>query len=66
MNTRRNTDMRRFGQMLALLCLCGIPQLAGAGTAPPVPTGPLDAVNRQGGLLHDGQLGQQPAAGQVR
>ena len=44
MNTRRNTGMRRFGQMLALLCACGIPQLAGAGTAPPIPTGPLDAA----------------------
>ncbi len=31
--------------MLALLCLCSIPHLAGAGTAPPIPTGPLDAVN---------------------
>ncbi|MCK7493075.1 MAG: hypothetical protein MZW92_17480 [Comamonadaceae bacterium] len=34
--------------MLGLLCVCGIPQLAGAGTAPAVPTGPLDAANSTG------------------
>ncbi|MBL0225461.1 MAG: hypothetical protein IPQ16_07750 [Geobacteraceae bacterium] len=30
----------RFGLMLALLCLMSVPQLAGAGTALSIPTGP--------------------------
>ncbi len=43
MKTRRMMDGWRFGLMLALLCLCSIPQLAGA--VPAIPTGPHDAVN---------------------
>jgi FtsP/CotA-like multicopper oxidase with cupredoxin domain len=34
-------QLRGFG--LVLICLCGVPQFAAAGTARPIPTGPLDA-----------------------
>jgi len=43
MKTRTAMDRWRFGLMLALLCICSIPGLAGA--VPAIPTGPLDAVN---------------------
>ncbi|HBA72863.1 MAG TPA: hypothetical protein DCZ63_11955, partial [Geobacter sp.] len=33
----------RYGLMLVLLCICSISGIAGAGTAPPIPIGPLDA-----------------------
>ncbi|HWR91403.1 MAG TPA: hypothetical protein VN300_03220, partial [Desulfobacterales bacterium] len=45
MNTRKTKVVGRFGRMLGLLCICAIPQLAGAGNVPAVPTGPHDAVN---------------------
>ncbi|MBC7962608.1 MAG: multicopper oxidase domain-containing protein, partial [Steroidobacteraceae bacterium] len=43
MKTRSTTNVWRCGLMLILLCIWNIPHLAGAGTAPPIPTGPLDA-----------------------
>jgi len=45
MNTRSAMKLSRFGLMLVLLCAWCIPHLAGAGIAPPIPTGPGDAVN---------------------
>ena len=36
-------QLRRLGLMLGLIFTCGTTQLAGAGTVPPIPTGPLDA-----------------------
>jgi len=35
--------LRRIVLMLALICIWSMPGLAGAGTVPPIPTGPLDA-----------------------
>ncbi len=43
MKTRRTMDVWRYGIMLALLCIWSAPQFAGAGTALPIPTGPLNA-----------------------
>ncbi len=43
MQSRTMMDVWRWGLTLVLLCICGIPRLAGA--VPAVPTGPLDAVN---------------------
>jgi FtsP/CotA-like multicopper oxidase with cupredoxin domain len=45
MKTRRNENRWGIGLILAFICICSIPCLAGAGTAPPIPTGPLDAFN---------------------
>lgn len=46
MSHRYLQHLRRFGLMLALLCFWSTPQLAGAGTVPPIPTGPLDAQGK--------------------
>ena len=43
MKSRNAMDVIRSGLMLALLCICSLPNLAGA--VAPIPTGPLDAVN---------------------
>jgi len=43
MKSRTTIKWLRSGLMLVLLCICSIPQLAVAGTAPPIPSGPLDA-----------------------
>jgi FtsP/CotA-like multicopper oxidase with cupredoxin domain len=40
------SQIRRFGLMLVLLCTWCMPQLAGAGVAKPIPTGPLDAQGK--------------------
>jgi len=45
MNTRRLMAVRRFGLLLALLCIWCIPHLAGAAPLAQIPTGPLDAYN---------------------
>ena len=45
MNTRRMTNVLRFGLMLVLLCICSTPQFAGAAApVPQVPTGPRDVL----------------------
>lgn len=41
MKIRMTKNLWRFSLLLALLCICSIPYIAGAGYAPPVPTGPL-------------------------
>jgi FtsP/CotA-like multicopper oxidase with cupredoxin domain len=38
--------LRKWGMMLALLGACCLPQVAGAGVAKPIPTGPLDAAGQ--------------------
>jgi len=43
MRSRTTTNWLRSGLMLVLICICSIPQLALAGTVPPIPSGPLDA-----------------------
>jgi len=43
MKTLRTINARISGLMLALLCICSVPQLAGA--VPAIPTGPHDTVN---------------------
>ncbi|OGU07138.1 MAG: hypothetical protein A2075_12865 [Geobacteraceae bacterium GWC2_58_44] len=36
-------SLRSWLMLVLLLCTCTVPQLSGAGTVPPIPTGPLDA-----------------------
>ncbi len=43
MNDRKINNVYQFWAMLALLFITSIPSLAGAGTALPIPTGPLNA-----------------------
>jgi hypothetical protein len=43
MKIQRSMNMWKYGLMLALLCIWSIPDLAVAGFAPPIPTGPFDA-----------------------
>jgi|GEM_PF-839025 len=41
MNSQRSSVFLRFGLIAALLCIWSIPQIAGAGSVPAIPTGPL-------------------------
>lgn len=43
MNTLKIMKIRSFGLVCTLLCIWSLPNLAGAGTVPPIPSGPFDA-----------------------
>ncbi len=66
MNTRKKMEMRRFGRMLGLLCLCRHPAACRSGNRTAGSDRTAGCIQWHPGLLHDRQLGQQPAAGQVR